>query len=103
ERSEGRASAANSGRNLDNTIRSKVESLLEKPKEVSGFADAELGALERVRDGGKVRNTAREIGNQLGGGGGLGSSMLGLLTGGTAAIAGGNPALLAVGAIPPAV
>ncbi len=103
ERAEGRAQAANSGRNLDNTIRSKVESVLEKPKEVSGLSDAEIAALERVREGGGVRNTAREIGNQLGGGGGLGTSMLGLATGGTAAAASGNPWLLALGAVPPVI
>lgn len=103
ERAETRAKAVNSGRNLDNTIRSKVASILEKPKEISGLDDAELAALNRTIEGGGVRNSAREIGNLLGGGGGLGAVVPGLMTGGSAAIAAGNPLLLGLGAIPPIV
>jgi len=102
ERSEGRAQAANSGRNLDNTIRSKVESALEKPKEVSGYSDAELAALEGVRDGGPVRNTARYVGNLLGGGGGVGQSVIAALSGAGGFAAGGVPGAL-VGGVAPAL
>lgn len=70
ERSEGRASAAYSGKNLDNTLRQKTEAILEKPKEVSGLTDAEIASLERVVEGGAGRNAARNVGNSLGGGGG---------------------------------
>jgi hypothetical protein len=103
ERSEGRAQAANSGRNIDNTIRSKVEALLEKPKEVSGFSDAELAALNKVVEGGAGRNTAREISNALGGGGGMGATVPGMITAAGAASATGRPEMLMLGAIPPAI
>ncbi|WP_425905148.1 hypothetical protein [Nitrobacter sp. TKz-YC02] len=69
ERAQARSQAANSGRNLDNTIRQKVAAVLEKPKEISGLSDTELSALNTVVEGGKVRNTARGVGNQFAGGG----------------------------------
>ncbi len=102
-RSEGRAQAANSGRNLDNTIRSKVESFLEKPKEVSGYSDPELLALEGVRDGGAGRNTARYIGNLLGGGGGAAQSMFAGTGGYVGAMAGGIPGAAVGMALPAGV
>src|SRR5690606_31145109 len=101
ERAEVRAQAANSGRNIDNTIRSKVASLLEKPKEVSGFSDPELAALNKVVEGGAGRNTARYIGNLLGGGGGIGQAGIGALGGAGGAAVAGIPGA-AVGAIAPA-
>jgi hypothetical protein len=102
ERAEVRAQAANSGRNLDNTIRSKVASLLEKPKEVSGFSDKELDALGGVVAGGPARNTARYIGNLLGAGGGVGQSGIAALGAGGGAAVGGVPGAL-IGGVAPAV
>lgn len=103
ERSEGRAKAVNSGRNLDNTIRTKVEALLEKPKDVSGFTDAELSALAGVRDGGAGRNTARYIGNLLGGGGGIGQSGMAAIGAGLGGAGGGIPGALLGGVVPSVV
>ncbi|MCW5692565.1 MAG: hypothetical protein KIT48_09380 [Pseudolabrys sp.] len=102
ERAESRAQAANSGRNIDNTIRQKVASLLEKPKEVSGFSDKELEALSGVLQGGPARNTARYIGNLLGGGGGVGQAGISALGGGAGAAVGGIPGAL-IGGVAPAV
>lgn len=102
ERAEVRAQAANSGRNLDNTIRQKVASVLEKPKEVSGFSDKELEALGGVVQGGPARNTARYIGNLLGGGGGVGQSGIAALGAGGGAAVGGVPGAL-IGGVAPAV
>jgi hypothetical protein len=103
ERSEGRAQAANSGRNLDNTIRSKAESFLEKPKEVSGLSDAEIEGFKQLRDGGTVRNTARYVGNLLGGGGGIGQSGMAAIGAGLGGAGGGIPGALLGGALPSAV
>jgi hypothetical protein len=103
ERAEGRAQAANSGRNLDNTIRQRAESMLEKPKEISGLNDAEIAALERARDGGAVRNTAREVGNRLAGGGGAGSTVLAGIGGTIGASVGGLPGGFIGAATPTAV
>lgn len=102
ERAEGRAQAANSGRNIDNTIRSKVESALEKPKELSGLTTEEIAALQQVVDGGAGRNTARYLGNMLGGGGGMGQAAWG---GGGATVGAlmGGPVGAAVGATVPTV
>lgn len=100
ERAEGRAQAANSGRNLDNTIRQKVAAVLEKPKEVSGHSDAEMTALEGVRDGGRGRNLARALGNWMAGGGGWGQTSLAALAGGAGAAAAGWPGALVGASIP---
>lgn len=102
ERAEARAQAANSGRNLDNTIRQKIVSLLEKPKEVSGFSDQELTALNNAAAGGPVRNSARYVGNFLGGGGGLGQMVGTSIGAGAGAVVGGVPGAI-VGAAVPAV
>lgn len=95
ERAQGRATAANSGRNFDNSLRSKAEATLEKPKEIAGLSDAEIAGYERIRDGGWYRNLNRNLGNRFGGGGGLGQTMLDLgvggATAGTAASMTGSP------------
>ena len=103
ERAEGRAQAANSGRNLDNTIRSKAESFLEKPKEVSGLSDAEIEGFKHLRDGGAVRNSARYVGNLLGGGGGIGQSGMAAIGAGLGGAGAGIPGALIGGALPAAV
>jgi hypothetical protein len=102
ERAEGRAQAANSGRNTDNTIRSRAASMLEKPKELSGLSAEEIAALEHVRDGGAGRNSLRYVGNLLGGGGGLGQSVTAGIGAAVGGAAGGWPGA-AVGAALPAV
>lgn len=102
ERAQTRAQASNSGRNLDNTIRQKIASLLEKPKEVSGYSDAELAALNGVVEGSGPRNAARYVGNLLGGGGGLGQFVTSGIGAGVGSSAG--PIGAAIGATaPPAV
>jgi hypothetical protein len=89
DRSLARAQSAHSGRNIDNTIRSKITSVLEKPKEVAGYTDPELAALTGAMEGGSVRNQARTVGNLLGGGGGIGSTLLAATGAIPAGIAGG--------------
>jgi hypothetical protein len=103
ERSEGRAQAANSGRNLDNTLRQKSEAVLEKPKEISGYSDAELAALERVVEGGAGRNLARNISNKLGGGGGAAQTLFAGAGAGAGAAAAGIPGALIGAAVPASV
>jgi hypothetical protein len=100
ERAEARAQAANSGRNLDNTLRQKIASLLEKPKEVSGLSDAEIAALNESMGGSRARNTARYIGNVLGGGGGFGQAFTGSLGAGVGAMFGGAPGAVIGAGVP---
>jgi len=102
ERAAARAQAANSGRNLDNAIRQRVQSLLEKPKEISGYSDDEIAALRTIVDGGFVRNRARYVGNIFGGGGGLGQIAAAGLGAAGGASFGGYPGA-AAGAVAPAV
>jgi len=95
-----RSAAANSGRNLDNTIRQRIASLLLNQKARAGFSPEEIAAIERISLGTPGRNTLRYTGNLLGGGGGLGqamTSMGGAALGGSAA---GIPGAIAGSAAP---
>lgn len=98
QRADRRASAANSGLNIDNAIRQRVASLLENPKLSGGFSPEEIKMLESVVDGTATRNTLRWFGNLLGGGGGFAAAVVG---GGTGAYYGGLSGL-ALGASVPA-
>ena len=73
-----RTAAANSGMNLDNTTRSKLVSMLTSKggKGVRGFSDAEKDAIREIITGTPSKNALRRIGNLLGGGGGLGQTMV---------------------------
>ncbi len=90
ERAENRAQAANSGRNFDNALRQRVASMLERPKDVMGYSDAEIAALNEVLQGGPVRNASRLVGNLLGGGMGWGGAATSAIGGATGAAAGGG-------------
>ena len=74
-RQERRAAAANSGQNLDNAIRSRVATALEKIDDArgGGFSPDERAAFEQIVMGTPTRNALRDVGNTLGGGGGLGA------------------------------
>lgn len=101
ENAELRAAAANSGRNLDNSVRQKIASLLIKDQDTAGFTPEELAQLELVVRGTKGANVARYMGNALGGGGGLGQFVTGAL--GASAGSAYGPVGAAVGAAVPAV
>jgi hypothetical protein len=98
---ERRAASANSGQNLDNSIRSRIASALERPKVSGGYDAAERAALEGVAEGANVANASRYVGNLLGGGGGLGAAVTGAL--GAAAGSTLGPAGIAAGIALPAV
>lgn len=96
-----RAAAANSGQNIGNTIRQKVVEVLADPKQRAGYSDAELKALRQVAEGSVAANVTRAAGNALGGGGGMGSAVAAIGTGGGAALATGNPYLVGLGLAAP--
>ncbi len=103
-RAEGRAEASNSGRNFDNLLRQKVASFLEQGKNVYGFSDAEIAALEGVRKGGPVQNISRRVGNLLGAGGGIGQAAIGLGGAGVGATyMGAHPGVAAASLAPVAI
>jgi hypothetical protein len=97
-------SAANSGQNLDNSLRQRVKSLVLNDKAMRGFTTAEEQALEAVPTGTPIRNMLRAGGNVLGGGGGLGASTTAAIAGGTAHFLGaGEGGALAIGGAAPIV
>jgi hypothetical protein len=65
------AAAANSGANIGNATRARVKSLLLSDSASSGYNPDEIAALRGVTNGTPVSNTARALGNLLGGGGGM--------------------------------
>lgn len=92
-----RAAAANSGKNLGNAIRQRVAGLLIKDGGTRGYTPEEIAALESLVRGSRTANVTRDIGNLLGGGGGLGSAVYGL-TGAVGAAA--DPRMAAIAALP---
>jgi len=72
-----RAGSANSGLNLDNTLRGKITSAVLNAKKMMGFTPTEEALLEKVPEGSFKTNTQRKFGNLLGGGGGIGSHAVG--------------------------
>jgi hypothetical protein len=100
EKAELGAQVANSGRNIDNKIRQSIASLLKQEKDISGLTGDEIAALLKSAEGSKLRNAARSIGNKLGGGGGLGQTLIAALGGGAGAAAGmpSGPAGAMIGA-----
>jgi hypothetical protein len=97
-----RAAAANSGRNLDNSIRQRLAGIAISPSQGRGFTKGEIGQVEGVVKGTKGMNAARIGGNLLGGGGGLGSVVSGAVGGMGAAAATGSPVGALLGAAAPA-
>lgn len=92
-----RASAANSGRNIDNAIRQRMVDILASPRLSKGFSAEELAQMRKIAEGTNIGNVLRVIGNAAGGGGGIGS----VLSAGAGAAAGSfaGPAGAGIGAI----
>lgn len=97
-----RAASANSGNNLDNSIRQQVRPLLDPrqtDRRLAGFTPDERQAVEGVVSGSGPRNFLRTTGNVLGGGGGLGR----LTAGAVGANVGAGAGYMAAGPIGSAV
>lgn len=84
---EVRAASANSGMNVANTIRQRMADVVLKPKEQRGLRPEEVEAANAISEGTRPQNALRAAGNILGGGGGLGTAVVGALGG----IATGGP------------
>ncbi len=74
-----RAAAANSGQNVGNNLRQRLASLLLNPKQTRGYSQDELDAIRQVVQGTAGSDVLRHVGNMLGGGGGLGHTLIGML------------------------
>lgn len=102
ERAQRQAGAANSGMNLDNATRQRVKDILNSAKKRRGFSDEEIAQMEAIVRGSKVENLSRRIGNMLGGGGGLGTTLV--ASGGAATgAASGHVVGAAIGAMAPVI
>lgn len=86
-----RASAANSGMNVANTIRQRMADVAIDPKKQRGLTAGEVAQAEAIARGSRGGNALRTAGNVLGGGGGLGAIAAatagGYATGGPGAVA----------------
>lgn len=109
KRADVRAAAANSGFNVDNSVRSRVASFIQPAAdggpslaERSGFTPTEIDMLQNVVNGTATTNTLRTISNLLGGGGGLGAMASGAIGGAAATAATHNPLMMLTGIVPPA-
>jgi hypothetical protein len=99
------AAAANSGMNIDNSLRQKVNTILKSETLSAGFTPAEIREMELFAAGKThARNVQRHVGNLLGGGQGLGANVT---AGVSSAIAGGlgfklaGPAGIVAASVPP--
>jgi hypothetical protein len=83
-----RSRSANSGQNLDNSLRSRITNAILNAKRLKGFTPEEEAMLEGVPEGSLGNNMLRWAGNLFGGGGGLGAGVAGTIAGQAAAAAG---------------
>jgi hypothetical protein len=82
-RAELRSASAHSGMGVTNQVRGRMADILINPKERRGFRDEELAQMEKIVYGTTGQNLLRGASNVLAGGGGVGSTLLGIMTGGT--------------------
>ena len=97
QRAENQAGSIASGHGFENATRQQLRPILNQKQGVSkvpgfeDYTDDELAALKGSVNGSFLRNTIRDVGNQLGRGGGLGNISAGLGAGVTAHEAGADP------------
>jgi hypothetical protein len=99
-KAERNAAKSNSGQNLDNAIRQRLESVLDKER---GFSGEEKQLLDDIVRGKHGANAARYVGNLLGGGGGLTQMIIGVVGAGAGGLAAGTPGAIAGAGMPAAL
>jgi hypothetical protein len=100
DKADRQAAVANSGLNIENSIRQRANDVLNSEKLQKGFTKGELAAIRKVAEGNVSRNTLRFVGNLLGGGGGLGAVISGGAGGAVGGMVGGPAGMVAGAAIP---
>lgn len=100
-----RSDATGSGRNLGNTIRSRLASLLlnNGGKETRGFSPKEIAGMRDITHGTVATNATRRVGNMLGGGGGMGQSLTAALGAGAGYAMGDGMGAMIGAAVPTTV
>ena len=71
------AAAANSGMNLENSLRTQVRQILNNPAKQRGIDPDTLAAMKAFNNGSRTANVVRMVGNLFGGGGGIGTLISG--------------------------
>lgn len=102
ERADRQAGSANSGMNIDNATRQRIKDILNSNKLKRGFSKDEIAQMESIVRGTPVQNVSRRLGNMLGGGGGLGTTLVGSV-GAAAGASHAGPLGAAVGALAPVI
>jgi hypothetical protein len=104
DKADRQAAVANSGLNMDNTIRQRANDILNSEKLQKGFSKLEIEMIRRVAEGDRTRNTVRFVSNLLGGGGGLGAGLSGAggAAAGAALLGGSGGAAIGAFAVPAA-
>lgn len=82
---------ANSGLNLGNKLRAAAASVANNERLTRYMKPGEVAELERIAKGTLGQNALRQVGNILGGGGGIGTLVPAAILGGGAYGAGGDP------------
>ena len=93
----------NSGRNLDNTTRQKLRTLLTSKKQGRGLTDEDIALIDENVRGSGVGNTLRSVGNFLGGGGGLAALHAAGIGAGAGAVGGGPIGAVLGAVVPPTI
>lgn len=70
------AGSAHSGANKDNAIRQQIKAIVKNPKEARWYTPEELEQMRTIAIGTTEGNIKRTAGNLLGGGGGIGSTLM---------------------------
>lgn len=98
-----RASAANSGMNVANTVRQRMADVATNPKQSRGLRPEEIEAAKSIAEGTRGQNALRFAGNVLGGGGGWGTLASGAIGVGAAGAVSGDPSNSYMGLALPAL
>jgi hypothetical protein len=96
DKASNQAGSANSGMNIDNATRQRLKDILNSDKRSRGYSPDELAQMRKIVTGTPVQNLTRRVANQLGGGGGIGQSII-ETGGGVAGALAGGPVGAAVG------
>jgi len=103
EAAELQAGSANSGMNLDNATRQRIKDILKSEKLRRGYSSEELAQMRKIVIGSRAENAARRVGNMLGGGGGMGSTVTGAIGASAGAALGHGPGAFIGAAVPATV
>jgi hypothetical protein len=99
-----RAASANSGMNVENTVRQRMAAILVNPALQRGFSPGEIAQMRRLVEGPTAANAMRTVSGALGGGGGRDLAIAALgggAAGGALSYGTGDPSYLGLSGVTP--